>query len=393
MHKRALSAVLMLCILCSFAFPAAAQIYESEDGKSVIIAVGGSFAYTRDTAGVIRVWGDNQFGQLGKGHNSQSFKVMEFKTKNPNIDVSQIRDIIPANDYSFLCMNDGTVWGVGNNSYLPLTVSEGIYSTHVKIKLPEAPKTLAPGFGHVLALTENGEVYAWGRNSQGQVGCGNTKKMMTPVKLSLKNIVQIVAGGKFSLALDADGQLWGWGDNEYHTISPGNDPYILTPQKIDTGDIDIAVIEACGASVVLLDTQGTLWTWGHNDMQQLGYDTKGKTVSVPTPVPLPKPVTYVAAYSSQTYAILEDGSLWSWGNNSYGQLGQGFRSSSTEGVLPGQCYDHDVVFVMGGSLYCLAMLKDGTILSAGISKFGQLGEGTPDSKYTLTPNGMNLFVN
>ena len=393
MLKRALSIALIICVLCAFTAPAAAQIYESEDGKSVIIAVGGSFAYTRDTAGVIRVWGDNQFGQLGKGHISQSFKVMEFKTRNPNIDVSQIRDIIPANDYSFLCMEDGTVWGVGNNSYLPLTVSEGTYSTHVKINLPEAPKVLAPGFGHVLALTENGEVYAWGRNSQGQVGCGNTKKMMTPVKLGLKNIVQIVAGGKFSLALDADGQLWGWGDNEYHTISPSNEKYILTPQKIDTGDIDIAVIEACGASVVLLDTEGTLWTWGHNDMQQLGYDTKGKTVSVPTPVPLPKPVTYVAAYSSQTYAILEDESLWSWGNNSYGQLGQGFRSSSTEGVLPGQCYDHDVVFVMGGSLYCLAMLKDGTILSAGISKFGQLGEGTPDSKYTLSPNGMNLFVN
>ena len=392
MLKRGTCALLILSLLCLSCGTAFAQTYETEDGKKVIIAVGGSFAYSMDTSGVLRVWGDNQFGQLGKGHNSQTFKVMEFKTKNPNIDVSQIKDIIPANDYSFLWMKDGTVWGVGNNSYLPLTVNEGTYTTHVKTKLPEAPIALATGFGHALALTENGEVYAWGRNSQGQVGCGNTKKIMTPVKLNLQNIVQIVGGGKFSLALDADGQLWGWGDNEYHTISPSNEKYILTPQKIDTGNIDIAVIEACGASAVLLDTQGTLWTWGHNDMQQLGYDTKGQTVSVPTAVPLPLPVKYVAAYSSQTYAILEDGSLWSWGNNSYGQLGQGFRSSSTEGVLPGKCYDHDVVFVMGGSLFCLAMLKDGTVLSAGISKFGQLGEGTADSKYTLTPNGMDLIV-
>ena len=379
--KRLIACTMLLCLLCS---TASAAVYELEDGRNFILAVGGSFAYTRDTAGVLRVWGDNQFGQLGKGHISQSFKVMEFKTKNPNIDLSQLKDVVPANDYSFLWMEDGTLWGVGNNSYLPLTVSEGIYSTHVKINLPEAPVAVAPGFGHVLALTENGEVYAWGRNSQGQVGSGNTKKTMTPVKLGLKNITQIVAGGKFSLALDADGQLWGWGDNEYHTISPSNEQYVLTPVKIDTGDIDIALIEACGASVVLLDTQGTLWTWGHN---------KGKTVSVPTAVPLPLPVTYVAAYSSQTYAILEDGSLWSWGNNSYGQLGQGFRSSSTEGVLPGKCYDHDVIMVMGGSLYCLAVLKDGTVLSAGISKFGQQGEGTADSKYTLSPNGMNLIVN
>ena len=392
MVKKLIAFSLALSIFAALCCSASAQVFEVEDGRSVIIAVGGSFAYTRDTAGVIRVWGDNQFGQLGKGHNSQSFKVMEFKTKNPNIDVSQIKDIIPANDYSFLVMEDGTVWGVGNNSYLPLTVSEGTYTTHVRVNLPEAPAVIAPGFGHVLALTENGEVYAWGRNSQGQVGDGTTKKRMTPVKLNLKNIVQIVAGGKFSLALDKDGQLWGWGDNEFHTVSPSNEQFILTPQKIDTGSIDIAVIEACGASVVLLDKEGTLWTWGHNDMQQLGYDTKGKTVSVPTAVPLPLPVTYVAAYSSQTYAILSDGSLWSWGNNSYGQLGQGFRSSSTEGVLPGKCWDSDVVTVMGGSLYCLAMLKDGTILSAGISKFGQLGHGDDKSKYTLSPNGMNLIV-
>ena len=392
MVKKLIAFSLALSIFAALCCSASAQVFEVEDGRSVIIAVGGSFAYTRDTAGVIRVWGDNQFGQLGKGHNSQSFKVMEFKTKNPNIDVSQIKDIIPANDYSFLVMEDGTVWGVGNNSYLPLTVSEGTYTTHVRVNLPEAPAVIAPGFGHVLALTENGEVYAWGRNSQGQVGDGTTKKRMTPVKLNLKNIVQIVAGGKFSLALDKDGQLWGWGDNEFHTVSPSNEQFILTPQKIDTGSIDIAVIEACGASVVLLDKEGTLWTWGHNDMQQLGYDTKGKTVSVPTAVPLPLPVTYVAAYSSQTYAILADGSLWSWGNNSYGQLGQGFRSSSTEGVLPCKCWDSDVVTVMGGSLYCLAMLKDGTILSAGISKFGQLGHGDDKSKYSLSPNGMNLIV-
>ena len=392
MRKRIIASALAFCLLISFCLSASAQVYETEDGKKVIIAVGGSFAYARDTAGVLRVWGDNQFGQLGKGHISQTFKVMEFKTRNPSIDLTQLKDVIAANDYSFLWMEDGTLWGVGNNSYLPLTVSEGTYATHVRVKLPEAPVALAPGFGHVLALTENGEVYAWGRNSQGQVGCGNTKKIMIPVKLGLKNIVQIVAGGKFSLALDGEGQLWGWGDNEFHTISPGNEKYILTPQRIDTGSIDIALIEACGASVVLLDTEGTLWTWGHNDMQQLGYDTKGQTVTSPRPVYLPLPVTYVAAYSSQTYAILTDGSLWSWGNNSYGQLGQGFRSSSTEGVLPGKCWDQDVVFVMGGSLYCLAMLKDGTVLSAGISKFGQLGEGTADSKYTLSPNGMDLIA-
>ena len=385
-----IAALLMLC--CLLVSSASAVTYTTADGRSVMLGLGGSFVYARGTDGVLRVWGDNQFGQLGKGNTRQSFDVVEFATKNAQIDVTQIRDVVTASDYSYLWMEDGTLWGVGNNNYLPLTKAAGSYSTHVAVNIPEKPVAMATGFGHVLLLTENGEVYAWGRNGEYQVGNGKRKNVQQPVKLALSNIVQIAAGGKFSLALDADGQLWGWGDNEHNEIAPGKDKTITTPTKINTGDIDIAYIDACGGSVVLLDTQGVLWTWGRNDFHQLGYDTKGKQTSVPKAVPLPGKVTYVAAYSSQTYAILEGGEMWSWGNNSYGQLGQGFRSSSTEGVLPGKCWDSGVVMVQGGSLFCIAMLEDGTVLSAGISKFGQLGEGGSTSKYTLSPNGMDWII-
>ena len=387
--KRLAALLMILCVLVS---TAAAVTYETADGRSVMLGLGGSFVYARDSEGTLRVWGDNQFGQLGKGHLRQSFDVVEFATKNAHIDVTQIRDVVTASDYSFLWMEDGTLWGVGNNSYLPLTRPAGTVSTHVPINIPEKPAAMATGFGHVLLLTENGEVYAWGRNGEYQVGNGKRKHEQVPVKLGLTNIVQIAAGGKFSLALDAEGQLWGWGDNEHNQIAPGKSKTINTPTRIDTGDIDIAYIDACGGSVVLLDTQGSLWTWGRNDFHQLGYDTKGKPTSVPRAVPLPGKVTYVAAYSSQTYAILEGGEMWSWGNNSYGQLGQGFRSSASEGVLPGKCWDSDVVMVQGGSLFCIAMLEDGTVLSAGISKFGQQGEGGSKSKYTLSPNGMDWIV-
>lgn len=385
-----LFALMMILILLTSS--ASAVVYDCGDGRNVMLALGGSFVYARDTEGVLRVWGDNQFGQLGKGTTNQNFKVVEFKTKNDKLDVTQLKDVVTGSDFSFMWMEDGTMWGVGNNSYLPLTVKSGTYSTHVATKLPEKPVAMATGFGHAMILTENGEVYAWGRNGEYQVGNGKRKHEQEPYKLPLENIVQIACGGKFSLALDAEGQLWGWGDNQYHTLLPNTTENQKTPVKIDTGDIDIACIDACGGSVVLLDAAGTLWTWGCNTHQQLGYDTKGKTTKEPQAVPLPLPVTYVAAYSSQTYAILEDGSLWSWGNNSYGQLGQGFRSSASEGVLPGKCWDSDVVLVQGGSLFCIAMLEDGTLLSAGISKFGQQGEGTSDSKYTLAPNGMDLIV-
>nr|MBR4281958.1 hypothetical protein [Clostridia bacterium] len=389
MLKKLLAIVLLLCMAAT---SASAVTYTTPDGRSVMLALGGSFVYARDTNDALRVWGDNQFGQLGRGNASQSYKIREFTTKSPTLDVSMLTDIITGSDFSFMWMEDGTIWGAGNNAYLPIAARGSFWSTHQKVDLPVKPAALAPGFGHVLLLTEDGDVYSWGRGSEYQLGTGSRKKTHTPARVGVENIVQIAAGGKFSLALDADGQLWGWGDNEFHQLSPAEKtPFVKTPIRIDTGDIDIAYIDACGGSVVLLDTQGTLWTWGCNTHHQLGYDTKGQSVSAPRAVPLPLPVKYVAAYSSQTYAILEDGSLWSWGNNSYGQLGQGFRSASSVGVLPGKCWDSDVVLVQGGSLFCIAMLEDGTLLSAGISKFGQLGEGDAKSKYSLSPNGIDLI--
>lgn len=387
--KRFLAATLILMLLCG---SASALTYNSGTGLPVILAVGGSFVYARDNQGKLYVWGDNQYGQLGLGSVKQSYTIRDFKSKNVQLDMSKLTDIVTASDYSFLWMEDGTFYGVGNNSYYPLTVAGWRHETHVMTNFAQTPVDVKTGFGHVLALTASGEVYAWGRNNRGQVGNGFHKNQMTPYKVPLENIVQIAAGGKFSLALDKDGVLWGWGDNEYHMVNPNTTRDQLTPVRIDYGDIDIEYIDACGASVVLLDTKGTLWTWGRNDMQQLGYDTKREPTKKPRSVPLPLPVTYVAAYSSQTYAILTDGSLWSWGNNSYGQLGQGFRSAASQGVLPGKAYDKDVVMVMGGSLFAIAMTKDGTVLCAGINKFSQLGDGTSKSKYSMSPNGLDLIL-
>ncbi len=391
---KALRVFALALALILLALPASATRYDLPDGRFVILSLGGSYGYARDSTGIIYVWGDNQFGQLGKGYANPEFSPnypKEFVTRNEAIDLNIISDVEASSNYSFLVMEDGTLFGVGNNSYLSLACGEGIFSTHRRVELPEKPIAIANGFGHVLALTEKGEVYAWGRNNKGQVGNGSTRHVMTPVKLPLQNIIQICGGGQFSLALDRDGHLWGWGDNEFHALSGSNEAYIAYPFVLDTGNIEIASIEAGSGHIVVLDKQGKVWAWGRNDVYQSGIESKGKPVIQPSVVSLPFPAVSLTTYNSQNYAILSNGSLWSWGNNGRGQLGQGL--SKVAGGLPGQCVESDVVLVETGSMFAMCMLQDGRIMSAGFNNHYELGFHDTANHNTMTFNGMDLILN
>ncbi len=387
MLKKRLAAVLAVVLLLLSSASALA-------GYEPLLAVGGSFVYARDNQGVLRVWGDNQYGQLGKGSNKQSKNPAVFKTKNADIDVTEIKGIYAGCDYSYFLMNNGDIYGVGNNLNGAMTCKKGYCSTHVKIALDDKTVTvIAPGFGHTLALNEAGEVYAWGRNNAGQVGNGKTAAVYEPVKLELPRITAIAAGGKFSIALDENGVLWGWGDNTNHELSAENVKLYKTPVPIDTDGLAIQMIDAGGSYISCVDANGVLYMWGINAENQCGFDSNGKDVLSPTAVDLPLPVGYLASYSSQTYVILSDGSLWGWGNNTYGQLGLGFRTASGKGVTVSKIWDSDVVMVQGGSLCMTAMLRDGRLMTAGINKFGQLGLATKEYEIaSIFENGMDLIV-
>ncbi len=384
--KKLCALALAACLLLS---AASAAVYETEDGRRVILSVGGSFVYAQDADGQVWVWGDNQHGQHGNGTTRSDFKFHEFVSPDGAIDPAHIRDIVAGSNYIFFLMDDGSVYGAGNNDYLSLAQPNKRYTTPVKLNLPAAPIALDAGFGHTMMLSADGKVWAWGRNGEYQVGNGSRKNVQEPYQLPLENIVQIACGGKFSLALDEQGQLWGWGDNENFNLVPNTSATQKTPVKLDTGDIDIAYIDATGGGIVLVDTEGAVWTWGRNDYRQLGYDTKGKSTKTPQKVELPLPVKQIAAYSSQTYAILEDGSLWAWGYNYNGQLGNG--KANYDGMTPVKVWDSDVVMVQGGSLFVVAMLRDGTVLTAGFSKYGQTGEGSSKDKHQIAPIALDLI--
>ena len=117
---KAIRFLALILILCLLAVPASAARYDLEDGRFFILSLGGSFAYSRDTTGTFRVWGDNQYGQLGKGHFNNAGGILgiypaEFKTKNQDLNMSQVRDVVCGSNYSFLWMEDGTLYAIGNS--------------------------------------------------------------------------------------------------------------------------------------------------------------------------------------------------------------------------------------------------------------------------------------
>ena len=384
--KRLSAILLVLLLVPALAAPAWAA------DRPFILTAGGSFAYCRDDQGVLTVYGDNQFGQLGKGGRAQSMKPAVFKTKNKEIDVSRIREIYAGCDFSFFLMEDGTIYGVGNNAYNPLLSKRSMEVTHVRVPLEDRTVVkLACGFGQVLALNEAGEVWAWGRNNDGQVGCGTTKKITAPQKLPLTDIVDIAGGGKFSLALDKNGVLWGWGSNDYHQLSAGNEKYFKSPVRIDIGDIRPAFIDAGGSTVCVVDTEGKLWMWGRNSEMQLGIETKSKFIAEPRLIEeLPAPVVFLDSYNSMTYVILEDGSLWGWGNNRSGQLGLGKK---TAGSPVSMIWPSDVIYVTSFDVSMNCVLADGTVLACGSNKFGQFGNASVTDFHMpqIQPNGMDLI--
>ncbi len=383
--------ILAVLLLLSFLLPLAA----AADEYPFLLTAGGSFGYCRDDQGTLLVYGDNQFGQLGKGGKAQSKRPAVFVSKNSEVDPAHIREIYAGCDYSFFLMDDGRIYGVGNNAYNPLLLgfNRSMATTHVRIPLEDTTVVkMACGFGQVLALNKAGEVWAWGRNSDGQVGCGTTKKVSAPQKLPLTGIVDIAAGGKFSIALDKNGVLWGWGKNESHQLSNGKEKYFASPMRIDIGKIRPAFIDAGGETISVVDTDGKLWMWGRNDVMQIGVDTKKQAVLEPRLFKeLPAPVVFVDSYNSQTYVILSDGSLWGWGNNRSGQLGLGKK---TVGSPVSMIWPSDVIYVTSFDVTMNCVLSDGTVLACGSNKFGQFGNGKVTDFHIpkIQKNGMKLIT-
>ncbi len=273
-------------------------------------------------------------------------------------------------------------WGDNHNGQLG-DGATGTSDTPVAVKLPAgtAVASVRAGGKHSLALTSVGQVLAWGHNSAGQLGDGTTIDRHTPVKVKLPQgttVIAISAGGVHSLAVTAAGQVLAWGDNEYGQLGDGTtmDRHSPVRVKLPAGTRVIAVGASYNCSMALT-AAGQVWAWGHNGSGQLGDGTRTES-HVPVRVKLPKGVrvTAIAVGGFDGLALTSAGHVLAWGDNGFGQLGNGTRRSSSLPVRVRFPAGTEVTAVGVGSLHNLALTSAGHVLAWGSNAFGQLGNGT-----------------
>ena len=252
---------------------------------------------------------------------------------------SVIGDFVKAEtclDEMYILKRDGTVWkGSGYKDIagdMALTQMPGLSGI----------TDISAGLVHVLALKDNGSVYAWGYNNAGQLGNNSNERSFVPVLVTgLNNATKISAGDMHSLAVKADKTVWAWGDNANGQL--GNNSTINS--KLPVQVINLANVKEISAGYV------------------------------------------------NSYAIKEDGTAWAWGNNNVGQLGVPIAAPYDK-TTPVQMVGMNSASKIAAAFYSVAILaNDRTVYTAGGNDAGQLGTGSPDychSTLTRIPNLNNV---
>ncbi|QRY42339.1 putative Ig domain-containing protein (plasmid) [Microbacterium hominis] len=325
------------------------------------VTAGQSSAFAIGDDGVVYSWGANQYGELGDGSTTSHATPTPLSQGAVPAGVSLTRvsaryDGSLSFGDSVIALGDGRAyaWGANTAGQLgdgstadrstPTAVAQGAIPAGVRLI------DVASAGASMYALGDDGKVYAWGDNFYGQLGDGTTASKSTPVAVSAGAIpagvrmISIVAGYRWAAALGDDGHVYTWGNGASGQLGNGTTGVSTSPVLVSAGAIpagtSIASLHAGRNSAFVLATDGTVYAWGGNNFGQLG---DGTTTDRPTPVALspgaiPSGVSIVSVSSGNwsTRAVGSDGKVYVWGENWAGQYGNGsmFGSSTTPVLGP-----------------------------------------------------------
>jgi alpha-tubulin suppressor-like RCC1 family protein len=268
-------------------------------------------------------------------------------------------------------------WGTGGSGRLGL----GNVTDYSSPKQVGALTTWLLGFGanyHTLAITKAGAIWSWGSNNNGQLGLGNRTNYSSPKQIGGLTTWASVGGAKYqpysntSFGIKTDGTLWGWGRNEFGQLGLGNITYYSSPKQVGTLTNWLQA-SSTYASTLAIKTDGTLWSWGIGNGGALGLGNV-TWYSSPKQVGSLTDWALVSAGSNFGLAIKTNGTMWAWGNNSDGRLGINSGTAATSS--PQQIGALTTwTKISAGNDFAIAIKTDGTIWSWGGNSSGQLGLG------------------
>ncbi|WET68006.1 hypothetical protein [Sphingobacterium sp.] len=272
------------------------------------------------------------------------------------------------------------VWGDNSEGQLG-NGSQAVIAKPTKLAATQKWVKATTGYAHSLAIAEDGTLWAWGKNDEGQLGLGNYgDDVLVPTQVGTdKDWTTLAVGGSYSLALKKDGTLWTWGSHSSGSLGNGQTSGRTTsPTKVgaDTNWKAIYAFNNWGASFAI-KSDGSLWAWGKGQNYMLG---TGSTSNQPAPVNVgigKKWKTVASDRSRNTFAIAEEGTLWAVGRNNKGLLQLGTTAAQTEFAQVGSDTDWENIATF--NLSFLATKKNGDLYAWGENTYGELGNGTINS--------------
>jgi alpha-tubulin suppressor-like RCC1 family protein len=377
------------------------------------LAIGAESASAATVQQLAAAWGGNDRGQLGNGISGSGTDSNRPVGVGGGLNARNIQALAGGTLHTLALKNDGTVWAwgwnnvgqLGNGSFT--TTGCQCISTPVQVHDPSDPSgflqgvtAIAAGGDHGLALKSDGTVWAWGFNGSGQLGNANTgTNSHTPVQVHdpsdpsnfLQNVAAIDAGASHSLALKNDGTVMSWGANNVGqlgngTSSPGASSNVPVPVSNLSG---VTAVSGGGNLSLALKGDGTVMSWGSNDANQLGNGTTGGSSNVPVAVSNLRGVRAISAGGNYALALKKTRKgnvVRAWGGNLSGQLGNPTAGNSSNVPVAVSGLKGIKAISAGGDFgsgnHSLALKTDGTVMSWGANDAGQLGNG--DDTFTIS---------
>jgi alpha-tubulin suppressor-like RCC1 family protein len=368
--------------------------------RIVGIAANKDHSLVLNAGGKVFSWGENIFGQLGDGTHVR--KSIPSPISAASFGGNAVRDVKAGHYHSLARTADGNLYAWGNNSQGELgDGTNAAKAVPVRVSAPDGVTFAAieASYDNSLALTSAGKVYAWGSNYNGALGIGepceygfSRNRPVQVTALDSETITDISSKGLHCLALTDDGRVYAWGSNEGGRLGAGSGlgDRINLPVPVSTLDgTRITKISAGNFNSLALDENGKVYEWG--------WRTSGATAT-PSHISFfdGKGIVDIDAGLNFSVALGADGKVYTWGHNAHGQLGNGPGGTAD---TPSQVLGlggKNIVSVAAGYNYVIALSADGEISAWGDNSEGQLGNGSDedsdipilvDLSNTITPGG------